>query len=116
LLVGRLGDAGCLSPSVSTQVADDRGPLLLGFRADAAGLDASLGKLGLVLLKSGLSLLLSLLGLVHAALDGSGAVGIRLLEAGNDLLLHDDVKDGDRDETEDQLARVGQKDRKSTRL
>ena len=53
-------------------------------------------------------LLLSLLGLVHATLDGRGAVVVGLLEVGYDLDLHDEVQDGDRDETEDQLAPLGQ--------
>jgi len=53
-------------------------------------------------------LALGLLSLGHAALDGRGAVGIRLLEAGHHELPHHHEKDGYGDEAEDQLPGVGQ--------
>ena len=61
-----------------------------------------------IAIQVGLSLLLGLLGLVHTALDGRGAVGIDLFELGYNFDLHDEVQDDERDEAEDQLAHVGQ--------
>ena len=91
-LCARLGDPGGLGLGLLPHLGDDLRALRLGVLADARGLGAGLTQLGLVLLERGLGLGLGLLGLVHAALDGRGALGVDLLEAGHDLLLHDDSR------------------------
>src|SRR6476620_9247536 len=108
LLLRRLREAAGLGLGLAAHLGDDQGALLAGLLADAGSLGAGLGELRLVLLESRLGLLLGLLGLLHAALDRGGALGIRLLEVRHHHLRHDPVQDRERDEAEDQLTHQGQ--------
>ena len=108
LLLRSLGDPSSPGLRLPTHLGDDRSPLLAGLLADPSGLGAGLGQPGRCTAPEPPGLLLGLLGLLHAALDRGGALGVRLLEVRDDLLGDDPEQDREGDETEDQLTQQGQ--------